>query len=92
MKQQFSRYLEFPVFKTLIEAVKEYGHPAYVVGGYVRDKMLGRQTKDIDIVVIGSGIELAEAFANKIGSSAKVKVFKNFGTAMVRFSLRKNGS
>jgi len=88
MKQQFSRYLEFPVFKTLIEAVKEYGHPAYVVGGYVRDKMLGRQTKDIDIVVIGSGIELAEAFANKIGSSAKVKVFKNFGTAMVRFSAK----
>ncbi len=45
MKQQFSQYLEYPVFKTLIEAVKDYGHPAYVVGGYVRDKILSRQTK-----------------------------------------------
>jgi len=85
MKQQFSQYLEFPVFKTLIEAVKEYGHPAYVVGGYVRDKILGHRTKDIDIVVIGSGIELAEAYAAKIGPRAKAKIFKNFGTAMVRF-------
>jgi poly(A) polymerase len=85
MKQQFSQYLEYPVFKTLIEAVKDYGHPAYVVGGYVRDKILGRQTKDIDIVVIGSGIELAGVYAAKIGPRAGVKVFKNFGTAMVRF-------
>ena len=85
MKQKFSKYLELPVFKTLIDAVKDYGHPAYVVGGYVRDKILSRQTKDIDIVVIGSGIELAEAYAAKIGPRAKVKVFKNFGTAMVRF-------
>jgi poly(A) polymerase len=85
MKQQFSQYLEFPVFKYLIETVKDYGHPAYVVGGYVRDKILSRQTKDIDIVVIGSGIELAELFAARLGSGAKAKVFKNFGTAMVKF-------
>lgn len=85
MKQQFSQYLEYPVFKTLIEAVKDYGHPAYVVGGYVRDKILGRQTKDIDIVALGSGIELAGVYAAKIGPGAGVKVFKNFGTAMVRF-------
>jgi poly(A) polymerase len=85
MKQQFSRYLEFPVFKTLTEAVKEYGHPAFVVGGYVRDKILNRQTKDIDVVVIGSGIELAEIYAAKLGYGVKVKIFKNFGTAMVKF-------
>ena len=85
MKQQFSQYLEFPVFKTLIEAVKDYGHPAYVVGGYVRDMILRRRTKDIDIVVIGSGIELAEIYAAKIGHGAKAKVFKNFGTAMVKY-------
>jgi poly(A) polymerase len=85
MKQEFSQYLEYPVFKTLIEAVKDYGHPAYVVGGYVRDKLLSRRTKDIDIVVIGSGIELAEIYASRIGPRAKVKVFKNFGTAMVRY-------
>lgn len=85
MKEQFSQYLEYPVFKTLIATVKDFGHPAYVVGGYVRDKILGRQTNDIDIVVIGSGIGLAEAFAAKIGKGVKAKIFKNFGTAMVRY-------
>jgi poly(A) polymerase len=85
MKQHLSQYLEFPVFKTLIGAVKEYGHPAYVVGGYVRDKILCRQTKDIDVVVVGSGIELAEIYASRIGHGTKAKVFKNFGTAMVKY-------
>lgn len=82
---QFKPYLDFPVFKPLIEAVKDYGRPAYVVGGYVRDKMLSRPTKDIDIVVVGSGIELAELFAGKIGHGTKAKVFRNFGTAMVKY-------
>jgi poly(A) polymerase len=86
MEQQFSQYLNYPVFKTLITAVKDYGHPAYVVGGYVRDKILSRQTKDIDVVVIGSGIELAEIYASKIGPKARVNIFKNFGTAMVKFT------
>jgi poly(A) polymerase len=85
MKHQFSQYLGYPVFKPLIEAVNDYSHPAYVVGGYVRDKLLNRQTKDIDVVVIGSGIELAQVYASKIGPRASVKVFKNFGTAMVKF-------
>ena len=85
MKQQFSQYLDYPVFRALIEAVREYGHPAYVVGGYVRDKILNRQTKDIDIVVVGSGIDLAEAFAARLGHGASAKIFKNFGTAMVKF-------
>lgn len=85
MEPQFSQYLKSPVFKALIRAVKDYGQPAYVVGGYVRDKLLNRQTKDIDVVVIGSGIELAEVYASRIGPGAKVQVFKNFGTAMVRF-------
>jgi len=85
MKQQFSQYLDYTVFKTLIAAVKDYGHPAFVVGGYVRDKLLSRQTKDIDVVVIGSGIELAEIYASKIGPRARVNIYKNFGTAMVKF-------
>jgi len=90
MKQQFSHYLDIPVFKSLTAAVKEYGHPAYVVGGFVRDKILSRQTKDIDIVVVGSGIELARIYAAKLGPKAQVKVFKNFGTAMVRFKDHEN--
>jgi poly(A) polymerase len=85
MEQHLSQYLQFPVFEILIRAVRDYGHPAYVVGGYVRDNILNRQCKDIDVVVIGSGIELAETFAARIGHGTKAKVFKNFGTAMVRF-------
>jgi poly(A) polymerase len=85
MDYDFKRYLDYPVFKALTAAVKVYGHPAYVVGGYVRDKILARPTKDIDIVVVGSGIELAELFAARLGHGAKAKVFKNFGTAMVRY-------
>lgn len=85
MHYNFRKYLDFPVFETLIAAVKEYGQPAYVVGGYVRDRILNRQTKDIDVVVVGSGIELAEIFARKTGHGARAKVFRNFGTAMVRY-------
>ncbi len=85
MKEQYSEYLDFPVFKPLIAAVKEYGHPAYVVGGYVRDRMLSRATKDIDVVVVGSGIELAELFAAKLKHGTKAKIFRNFGTAMVKY-------
>ena len=85
MKIFIKKFLEYRVFDLLVEAVKENGMPAYVVGGYVRDKLLGRPTKDIDIVVVGNGIGLAECFAAKIGSTAHVSVFRNFGTAMVRF-------
>ena len=55
---------------------------AFVIGGYVRDQILNRTTKDIDIVTLGSGIELAKKTAEVLNSS-KVKVFKNFGTAMI---------
>ncbi len=81
----FKQFLDYPVFLPLIEAVREGGKPAYVVGGYVRDKLLARPTKDIDVVVIGSGIELAQAYAARIGRNAHVSVFRNFGTAMVRY-------
>ncbi|MEE4176597.1 MAG: HD domain-containing protein [Bacteroides sp.] len=61
------------------------GCPAYVVGGWVRDLLLHRESKDIDIVVVGSGIELASRVAEKAGQGNKLKVFKNFGTAMLRW-------
>jgi poly(A) polymerase len=57
----------------------------YVVGGYVRDMLLERPSKDIDIVVVGSGIEMAYAFANRLGRGARLSVFKNFGTAQVKY-------
>src|ERR1700752_1498545 len=57
--------------------------PAYVIGGWVRDLLLERPSKDIDIVAIGSGIDLAQATAKKLGSKYHVNVFKNFGTAQI---------
>jgi len=74
----------------IAEAARDLDFPAYVVGGYVRDVIMGRESMDIDIVVVGSGIELAKRFANKISSETKVKVFKNFGTAMVNYNGENN--
>ncbi len=76
-------YLEHPVFKLVGETARELGVRAFVIGGYVRDCFLGRPNMDIDIVVEGSGIALAEAIAKK--TKARVSVFKNFGTAMLKY-------
>ena len=65
------------------EVAERLGVRAFVIGGYVRDCFLGRQSKDIDIVVEGSGIELAEAVGEQVHSN--VSVFRNFGTAMLRY-------
>jgi poly(A) polymerase len=73
------------VVKLLTECAKEMEVPAYLVGGFVRDSILGRVSTDIDVVVLGSGIEFANVFAGKISNHKKAKVFKNFGTAMVTY-------
>lgn len=76
-------YLDHPVFRMVSETAAELGVRAFVIGGYVRDCFLGRANDDIDIVVEGSGIALAEAVGEKV--HAKVSVFRNFGTAMLRY-------
>lgn len=76
--------LEHPIFNILSDIATGKGIEAYVIGGYVRDLLLQRPSKDIDIVVHGSGIELAEATARYLGN-LHVSVFKNFGTAMFRY-------
>lgn len=73
------------IFHTLSETADSLGLECYAVGGYVRDLFLERPSKDIDVVVVGSGIEMAKAFGARIGKSANVAVFKNFGTAQVKF-------
>ncbi len=78
-----SKALELPVFKLLHEVVTEMDAEAYVVGGFVRDTLLGRNCKDLDVVTTGNGIALAKAVEKRTGAKG-VKVFKNFGTAMVR--------
>lgn len=74
--------LRNPIFKTIGELADQSGLQAFVVGGYVRDYFLQRPSTDIDVVVVGSGIELAEKLAKKL--KTKVTVFKTFGTAMVQ--------
>lgn len=76
-------FLDHKIFSIVSEVAEELGVRAFVIGGYVRDCFLGRPSKDIDIVVEGSGIELAEAVGAKVHSN--VSVFRNFGTAMLRY-------
>ncbi len=79
----FKQHLsELPIFTTIGEAADDLNVEAYVIGGYVRDLILNRPNKDIDVVCAGSGIELAEKVAEKLGA-ARVNVFKNFGTAQI---------
>ncbi len=79
------RNLKHPVFKIISEIISDQSIQAYVIGGFVRDLFLKRASNDIDIVVIGSGIDLANQVADKIGKNVKVSVFKNFGTAMLKY-------
>ncbi len=72
------------IFPLIIQAAHELKLPTYVIGGYVRDLLLKRPCKDIDIVCIGSGIELAEKVAEKADKVGEVITFKNFGTAMLK--------
>jgi poly(A) polymerase len=79
-------YLDNPVFKIISEIAFSNNIEVYVIGGYVRDRILGRATKDVDIVVLGSGIEFAKKFAKEINNGTRVNVFRSFGTAMLRHS------
>lgn len=77
-------HLQDNIFKIISEAADALNKECYVIGGYVRDIFLQRPSKDIDVVVVGSGIELAEDVAKKLGKNAHLSVFKNFGTAQVK--------
>jgi len=83
MQTLAEQYLTHPVLKLVSETARELGVRAFVIGGYVRDCFLGKPNDDIDIVVEGSGIRLAEAVAQKC--HARVSVFRNFGTAMLKY-------
>ena len=77
--------LKHPVFEIVADVIAEEGLHAFVIGGYVRDLLIGRPSKDIDIVVLGNGIDLARKVAARIDGNLPVSVFKNFGTAMLRY-------
>ncbi|MEM9835412.1 MAG: HD domain-containing protein [Bacteroidota bacterium] len=75
---------ERKIFSIISKAAEELGYPAYVVGGYVRDRLLARPSKDLDIVCVGSGVELARRVANSLRPRSRVTVYKRFGTAMLK--------
>ena len=77
-------FLHDKIFQIISEAADEQKQECYVIGGFVRDIFLKRPSKDIDIVVVGSGIELAKRVSEKLGKKAFLTVFKNFGTAQVK--------
>lgn len=85
LREDFVRLLDKKIFHLISETADELGLACYVVGGYVRDLFLERPSKDIDVVVVGSGISLAEALGRKLGKGARVSVFHNFGTAQLKF-------
>lgn len=82
-------FIDNPVFHIISDAAEEIGTRAFVIGGYVRDCFLGRANDDIDVVVEGSGIALAEAVADLVKRKEKhnchISVFRNFGTAMLKY-------
>ena len=83
-EEELLHHIDAQPFHLISEAADEMGVEAYVIGGYVRDIFLNRPSKDIDVVAVGSGIELAKRVASKLGKRAHLSVFKNFGTAQVK--------
>ena len=78
--------LRHNIFKIISDAAQDLSMDSYVIGGFVRDYFLNKgDAKDIDIVAIGSGIELAEKVSEKLDKKTKVKIFKTYGTAMLRY-------
>jgi poly(A) polymerase len=76
--------IEQPIFKLIGKAADELSVDAYLIGGFVRDLFIKRESKDIDVVTIGKGITLATLIHKKLGNEAHLSVFKNFGTAQIK--------
>ena len=83
--EELAAILDQELFHQISEAADRLGVDCYVVGGYVRDIFLERPSNDIDVVVVGSGIQVAEELKRMLGRKAHLSVFRNFGTAQVKF-------
>ena len=82
----YKQALSAPIFEIISKSAEQLGFDSYVIGGFVRDFILDRAAKkDIDIVAIGSGIELAKRVSKNLPNNPKVQVFKTYGTAMIKF-------
>lgn len=82
---ELAQLLDTPIFHQIGEVADHLGMECYVVGGFVRDLFLERPSKDIDCLVVGSGIQVAEELAKRLGRGAHISVFRNFGTAQVKY-------
>ena len=82
---ELRKKLDTPIFRKISETADKLGIECYVVGGFVRDIFLQRPSTDIDVVVVGKGIEMARAFAKSLGKGAHLAVYANFGTAQVKY-------
>lgn len=89
--EELANILDTPIFHLIGQTADELGVECYVVGGYVRDIFLERPSNDIDVVVVGSGISVAQALKDKLGKKAHLSVFRNFGTAQVKFRQKIKG-
>ena len=82
---ELAKLIDKDIFHKISDAADKLGLECYVVGGYVRDLFLERPSNDIDVVVVGSGISVANELKKIIGKRAHISVFQNFGTAQVKF-------
>ena len=83
--EELKKMFDTKLFHLIGDTADELGLECYAVGGYVRDLYLERPSKDIDVVVVGSGIKIAEALRKKLGRGAHVSIFRNFGTAQLKW-------
>ncbi len=82
---ELAQLLDKDIFHLISSVADSLGLECYVVGGYVRDLFLERPSNDIDVVVVGSGIGMAEGLKQRLGKKAHISVFRNFGTAQVKY-------
>lgn len=83
--KEIQKHFSGEVFEVITETADRMNLECYAIGGYVRDIFLFRKSKDIDIVTVGKGIDLAEEVAKQLGKKAKLSVFRNFGTAQIKY-------
>ncbi|MGN1214540.1 MAG: CCA tRNA nucleotidyltransferase [Bacteroidaceae bacterium] len=84
-KDEITSIIDAPIFHAISRVADKMGVECYLIGGFVRDIFLERKSKDIDVVVVGSGIETATALCEELGKGAKLSVFRNFGTAQIKW-------
>lgn len=89
---ELAEILDKKIFHTISDVADDMGLECYVVGGYVRDIFLERHSKDIDVVVVGSGIAIATELKKRLGNKAHLSVFRNFGTAQVKVKTHSKGN